>query len=277
MRVAVIQLNASRDLVTNVNNAMRLVDDAAKQGAQFVLLPEYSTFVGAYEAYPENAEQIPGPTTDLMCAKAKHYGIYLHGGSMIEARSDANRFYNTSVLCGPNGKIVAVYRKIHLFDIDVPDEVTDIESSVVLPGDQLVLANILDCCLGFTICFDLRFPEIYRALSVAGADVLVVPAAFAEATGKVHWETLLRARAIENHAFVLAADQCGKDETGHKLYGHSMIIDPWGKVITKAPSEEESILIADIDIDQVKLRRNQIQVFKIRVPEIYNKKFEIKR
>lgn len=194
---------------------------------------------------------------------------------MIETSSDPHRFYNTSVLINPEGEIIASYRKVHLFDIDVPEEVTDNESSVVLPGDQLVLVNLPKCRLGLSICFDLRFPEIYRALSIAGAQVLVVPAAFAEATGKVHWEILLRARAIENHAFVLAADQWGEDRDGHKLYGHSMIVDPWGRIIAEANKKEEGILIADIDIDQVKQRRNQIQVFKIRVPQVYIKEIKI--
>jgi predicted amidohydrolase len=269
MRVAVVQLNSNNDRKSNVDNALQLVDEAAEQGARFVLLPEYATFVGGYDAYPVNAESVPGPTSGRMAAKAKEHGIYLHAGSLIETTPVPNRFYNTSVLCSPSGELVAVYRKVHLFDIDVPEEVTDTESSVVLPGDRLMVVDLPEFRLGLSICFDVRFPELYRALAVAGAEVLVVPAAFAESTGRAHWEILLRARAIENHAFILAAGQYGCDATGHPLYGHSMIVDPWGKILAQAPGQGETVLVADIDAEQARLRRSQIQVLDVRVPQVY--------
>lgn len=269
MRVAVIQLNSKHDLQSNVENALRLVDEAAGRKAQFVLLPEYATFLGGYEDYPANAEPVPGPISRRMAAKSKQHGIYLHCGSMIETSPAAGRFYNTSVLCDPSGRLIATYRKLHLFDIDVPNEVTDMESKVVLPGDRMVVVDLPEFRLGMSICFDVRFPELYRSLAVAGAEVLAIPAAFAEATGRVHWEVLMRARAIENHAFVLAAGQYGCDAVGYPLYGHSMIVDPWGSILAEAPGQGEVVLVEDIDLGQVAVRRKQIQVLQARRPHIY--------
>jgi predicted amidohydrolase len=275
MRVAVIQLNSKNDRETNVQNALRLVDQAAGQGSQFVLLPEYTTFVGGYEGYPVNAEPVPGPTSTRLSAKAKEHGIYLHGGSLIETTPDPARFYNTSLLYDPSGELMAMYRKIHLFDIDVPDEVTEMESRVVLPGDRLVAVDLPDFRLGLSICFDVRFPELYRTLAVAGAEVMVIPAAFANSTGKVHWEILLRARAIENHAYILAPAQCGQDASGSWCYGHSMIVDPWGSILAEAPGEGEAVLVRDIDAEHARIRRNQIQVLNLRKPQIYRKAPEL--
>jgi deaminated glutathione amidase len=269
MRVSVIQLNARQDRQTNVQNALRLVDQAAEQGALFVELPECTTFLGSYNRYAENSESVPGPTSELMSAKAKQHGIYLHAGSLTERSSSPDRFYNTSLLFDPQGKLIATYRKVHLFDVDVPNQVTETESSVVLPGDKLVIVNLPEFCLGLSICFDLRFPELYRALALAGAQVLVIPSAFARATGQAHWHVLQRARAIENHAFVLAADQYGPDTEGHMCFGHSLIVDPWGVILAEASAEGEAVLVVDIDLDQVRQRREQIAVLQVRRPDAY--------
>jgi len=271
MRVSVIQLNARQDRQTNVQNALRLVDKAAEQGAQFVLLPECATFLGGYNQYTENSESVPGPTSEMMSAKARQKGIYINTGSLIERSSIPGRFYNTSLLVNPQGELIATYRKVHLFDINVPNQVTETESSVVLPGDKLVTVNLPGFCLGLSICFDLRFPELYRSLALAGAQVFVIPSAFAQATGQAHWHVLQRARAIENHAFVLAADQYGPDTEGHMCFGHSLIVDPWGVVLAEAPSEGEAVLVVDIDLDQVSQRREQIAVLKIRRPDAYSR------
>ncbi len=269
MRVSVIQFNSSQDRETNVARALALVDRAAAQGAQFVLLPEYATFLGSYERYLENSETVPGPTSVVMAAKARQHGITILAGSLIERSPRADRFYNTSLLFNPNGELVASYRKVHLFDVDVPGKVTDNESSAVLPGKHLMVVNLPEFCLGMSICFDLRFPELYRSLALAGAEVLAIPSAFARGTGEAHWHVLVRARAIENHAYVLAAGQCGADSDGHYCYGHSLIVDPWGVILAEAPADEEAVLIADINIEQVYKRRAQIPVLKVCQPGVY--------
>ncbi len=271
MRVSVIQFNSSSDRATNVEKALQLVDRAAAQGAKFVMLPEYATFVGSYDQYDKNSETIPGPTFMAMAAKARQHGITIHTGSLIERSPRPDRFYNTSLLFNPKGELVASYRKVHLFDVDVPGKVTESESSVVMPGDHLVVVNLPEFCLGMSICFDLRFPELYRALALSGAEVLAIPAAFARGTGEAHWHILVRARAIENHAYVLAAGQYGADSDGHYCFGHSLIVDPWGVILAEAPAEEEAVLVADIDTAQVHKRRAQIPVLDVRKPDAYTR------
>jgi predicted amidohydrolase len=270
MRAAVVQMHSGKNRTENVKRALELIDQAAEQGARFVLLPEYMTFRGPYAEFPVAAETVPGPTCESLAAKAREHSIYVHGGSLVERSAQTERVYNTSVLFDPQGQMIACYRKIHLFDVDVPDGVTEVESSVVLPGDALVVAEVDGFKVGMSICYDLRFPELYRQLAASGAEILVVPSAFAIATGRVHWEVLLRARAIENHAYVLAAAQCGLDEGGSCCYGHSMIIDPWGKLLAAAP-EGEQVLLADLDRQEVLRRRQQIPVLKVRRPDLYRR------
>jgi len=268
MRAAVIQISSGTDRAGNVERALALVDRAARLGARLVVLPEYMTYLGRFEGLAAVAETVPGPTSVRLAAKAREHGIYLHGGSLIERSPRPDRFYNTSLLYGPEGQLLATYRKIHLFDVDVPGQVTVRESQAFLPGDTLAIAPAGDLQLGLSICFDLRFPELYRALAIRGAEVLLVPAAFAQATGRVHWEILLRARAIENHAYVLAAAQYGQDAAGRGYYGHSLIVDPWGAVLGELP-DGEGILLADLDPEQVRQRRQQVPVLELRRPAAY--------
>jgi deaminated glutathione amidase len=270
MLVSVIQHNAGKEHSINVNRALELVDRAAEAGAKFVLLPEYSTFWGSNELYAANAETVPGPTSDAMAAKARKYGITIQLGSLIESAGRTDKFYNTSLLFNPNGELIASYRKVHLFDVDVPGKVTDSESSVIIPGDHLVAVKLPEFYLGMSICFDLRFPELYRALALSGAEVLTIPSAFARGTGEAHWHVLVRARAIENHAYVLAAGQYGTDSSGgFYSFGHSMIVNPWGEILAEAPAEEEAVLVADIDIEEVRRRREQIPVLNVGKPDAY--------
>jgi predicted amidohydrolase len=270
MRAAVIQLNSRLlDRHKNVVNALKLVDEAAQGGARFVLLPECMTFMGAYEHYDRVAEQIDGPTAEMAAESARKHGIYLHIGSLTERSPVPGKYYNTSLLFNPQGELIATYRKVHLFDIDVPGQVSETESAFVLPGEQLVTVSLPEFHLGLSICFDLRFPELYRALAQAGAQVLVIPSAFSRPTGRAHWHALLRARAIENHAYVLAACQYGTDKTGHWVYGHSLIVDPWGVILAEAPANRKAVLFADLDMQQVEQRREQIQVLKLVKPAVY--------
>ncbi len=271
MQIAVIQMNSGGTREQNVTRALALVDQAADRGAQFILLPEYMTFLGPYSEFAEMSESVPGPTTERLAAKACQRGIYLHGGSLIEESADPHRFYNTSVLFDPEGELIARYRKIHLFDVNIPGQVSDAESKKILAGDDIVVVDLPELRLGMSICFDLRFPELYRRMAVAGAEVLVVPAAFTRATGRAHWEILLRARAIENHAYVLAAAQYGKDGASTWRYGRSMIIDPWGTMVAAAPEVGEAVLVVEVQREHVQRRRQQVPVLEMRRPDIYGK------
>jgi len=268
MRAAVVQMNSGDDRVQNVERALELVDRAADQGATFVALPEYMTYLGPYEGFAGASETVPGPTSERLADKARQRGIYLHGGSLIEKSPREDRFYNTSVLFDPQGELIALYRKIHLFDVDVPDGVTDTESSTILPGETLVNVDAAGFQIGLSICYDLRFPEMYRRLAAAGAELLIIPAAFARHTGQAHWEVLVRARAIENLAYVLAPGQHG-EASGSRFYGYSMIVDPWGQILNVV-ADGDAVVIAELDREEVLRRREQIPVLKVRRPDLYN-------
>jgi predicted amidohydrolase len=268
MRVAVVQMNSTSERSHNVERALALIDHAVDRGATFVLLPEYMTYRGAYDGFAGASEPIPGPTSERLAASARRHSIYLHGGSLIERTAQPDRFYNTSLLFDPQGELIARYRKIHLFDVRVDDAVIDTESRIIRAGDTLVTVDVAGFKIGMSICYDLRFPEMYCALSAAGAEVLVVPSAFTAYTGKSHWEILLRARAIENFAYVLAPAQHGPGEGDNLCYGHSMIIEPWGEILAAA-SDGDQVVVADLDRNQVIRRRQQIPVFHARRSEIY--------
>jgi predicted amidohydrolase len=267
MRVAAVQMNVDTSKQANVERALELIDEAAAQGAELVVLPEYVTYVAPESEYARIAEALPGDTSALFAAKAREYGIYLHAGSFVELSPVPEKFYNTSYLLDPAGEIRAVYRKIHLFDVDVPGEVTDQESSYIIPGDRMVAVELPEFILGMSICFDLRFPELFRALASADALVMAVPSAWAEATGRVHWEVLLRARAIENHAYVVAPCQQGLC-AGSPHWGHSMILDPWGTILAVIP-EGDGVIVADVDAAEARRRRAQVPVLRNRRQDVY--------
>lgn len=272
LRVAVVQNNARSDKQANLNRAEELIDAAAATGARLVALPEYVSFLGVTEDHPEVGESIPGPTSERFAGLARKHDIYLLGGSIHETSGTPGLFYNTSVLYGPDGSILARYRKIHLFDIDISGNVSANESSSILPGDEVVTGEIDGHIAGLTICYDLRFPELYRLLALAGAEILFVPAAFTMFTGKDHWEVLLRARAIENQAYVIAPDQIGKhDPNDAQCYGNSMIIDPWGTVIARA-SDREGVISAELDFDLLRNIRKQLPSLANRRPSAYRER-----
>jgi len=269
MRVAAVQLSSGNDVRANVDRALELIEHAANEGATYVQVPEYFNYLGSVRRYREVAESIPGPTTELFAELARRRGITVHLGSMIEVSPVPERYYNTSVVIGPDARVCATYRKIHLFDIDVPGEVVHRESDALVAGDALVLAGLDGAVLGLSICFDLRFPELYRRLARAGAQILAVPSAFTAHTGRAHWAVLVRARAIENHAFVVAAAQVGATAEGVATYGHSMIVDPWGEVLAESTSDGPDVLVRDIDLDQVARRRAQIDVLALARDDLY--------
>ncbi len=269
MRVAAVQMCSGAVLTANVEAAERLVREAAAAGARYVQIPEYSTYYGPLEGNEAAAEDLTGPTVTTFRHLARHLGIVLHIGSMLERSPVPGKCFNTGLVIDPSGEIVGLYRKIHLFDIDVPGQVVERESAGIEPGSALCVATIGELSVGMSICFDLRFPELYRQLALAGAEVLAVPAAFAVPTGRVHWEVLVRARAIENHAFVVAAAQAGVTAEGMATYGHSLVVGPWGEILAEGNAEKEEVLVVDIDLTEAARRRCQIDVLGLRRPDAY--------
>ena len=266
--VALLQIDTQGDKAANLKKIGALIDEAAARGADFVSLPEMCSFVGksAAEAVA-NAEPIPGPTTDFMAAKAREHGVWVHGGSIYESIPGEGRAYNTTAVYNPGGEIVATYRKIHLFDVEVAGGVSHKESRTVKPGEAIALFDTEYCRMGLAICYDVRFPEMYRILALRGAKVIFNPAEFALYTGKDHWETLLRARAIENQCYMICADQIGVKPNMH-AYGRSLVADPWGNVIAKA-SDRECVLMAEIDLDHLDKVRAELPSLNNRRPETY--------
>ena len=255
MRAAAVQLTATPDRERNLATADRLTREAAGRGAELVVLPEKWSVLGAPEHIVEGAEPFDGPALRWASAIARELRIDVVAGSIAERVPDAGRGSNTSVHFGPDGEEKAVYRKVHMFDVQVGGK-TYRESEHEAPGEEVVLSETAGGVeLGLSICYDLRFPELYRILAVRGARVLVVPAAFTLATTREHWEVLLRARAIEDQAFVVAANQVGEHAPGYRSGGRSMIVDPWGLVLAQAP-DAETFAIAELDLDrQAEVRR----------------------
>jgi predicted amidohydrolase len=249
MRVSVCQLNARDDRNRNLAVARGLLDRAAAAGADLAVLPEYVDYLGRAEGSPK-PEPADGEFAEFFATAARELGIWVHAGSFHEAGPDEHRTYNTSLIFNPAGERVAAYRKIHLYDVEIAGRVSYQESRTVAPGGEAVVADIADVPTGLSICYDLRFPELYRQLAVAGAKVLIVPAAFMLHTGRDHWEVLLRARAIENQCYVIAAGQIGDHEPNRTCFGRSMIIDPWGTVIAQAP-DTVGVITADLDMDRL--------------------------
>jgi predicted amidohydrolase len=243
---AAVQLNSCEEKPANLATATRLVEQAARAGAQLVALPEMFNCLGRFEAVIAAAEPIPGPTSQAMSALASRLGILLCAGSICERSSTPGKAYNTSLLFDETGQLVARYRKIHLFDYHIPGEVKYTESRFILPGNEVVCTFTSRICVGQATCYDLRFPELFRRLSEKGAEVLLTPSAFTLATGRCHWQTLLQARAIENLSFLVAANQCGQHAPELVTYGHSAIVDPWGVILATAGGDREEVIVAEL-------------------------------
>ena len=268
LNVAVLQMNSKADKQENIVDALALIDRAAATGARLVALPEVWPYLGPDDANREHAETVPGPITDLLAERARRHGIYIHGGSIYETRPGDPGMYNTAVVIDPQGEIIARYSKIHMFDVvlDGGDEYR--ESSTVTPGDEIVVTEIDGIPVGLAICYDLRFPELFRILALKGAQVVILPAAFTLMTGKDHWETLIRARAIENEIYMVAPAQWGTYQPGKWCYGRSMVVDPWGTVVATA-SDGVGIAQATVDLNRVATVRRQIPSLANRRPESY--------
>lgn len=252
MLAAVVQLTSTSDAAGSMATAEALIRRAAGYGATLVATPEATNYLGPHKEKVALAESLEGPTCARFGALAAELGITLLFGSFNEAvPGETTRCANTSVLFGPDGRRLAHYRKLHLFDVDVPGMVFH-ESKTCVPGDDVVVADSPAGRIGMSICYDLRFPELYRAHRDAGAQVLVVPSAFTATTGKAHWEPLLRARAIETQSYVLAPGQTGHHDDGglRNSHGHSMIIDPWGVVVAQC-DDREGLALAELDLERV--------------------------
>jgi predicted amidohydrolase len=259
---AVLQLRSRSDEERSMGEAEELVERAAARGARLVVTPENTNFLGPHQEKVRRAQPLDGPVPRRFAALARRLGVHLLLGSYNEAVADEReRCANTSVLFGPDGAVVAAYRKIHLFDIDHSDEVRFRESQTCVPGSEVVVAETALGAIGLSICYDLRFGELYRALVERGAEILAVPSAFTLTTGRDHWEPLLRARAIETQCWVLAAAQWGKhDDQGLKeSYGHAMIVDPWGQVVASC-SDGTGLALAEIDLERVARVRRAMPV-----------------
>ena len=267
MRAAAVQLNSTDDKQRNLHAAERLVRAAAADGAELIALPEKWNLLGAGETLRAGAEELDGPTITAARSWARELGVNLVAGSIAERVPDRDKLANTSVLIGPDGEIEATYRKIHMFDVDVGG-VAYRESDHEEPGAEIVVADAGGVAIGMSVCYDLRFPELYRILAVRGARVIVVPSAFTLHTGKDHWEVLLRARAIENGAFVVAPNQVGEAPPHYHSHGRSAIVDPWGVLLATAP-DGQAFVAAELDFELQDRIRRALPALANRRPEAY--------
>ena len=267
MRVAAVQLNSNGDKERNLAAAERLVRAAAADGAEFVALPEKWNLLADGEELVAGAEPLDGPSLTTARGWARDLGIHLLAGSISERGEEGEKASNTSVLIGPDGEDLAVYRKIHMFDVDAGG-VSYRESEHEQAGSEPVVAPVGDLIAGLTVCYDLRFPELFRILALRGARLIAVPSAFTLATGRDHWEVLLRARAIEDQVFVVAPNQSGEAPPHYSSFGRSMIVDPWGVVLATAP-DGEGFVAADLDLAAQDRVRESLPSLANRQPGAY--------
>ena len=268
MRIGLVQLNSQHDKEANLAAADMGITRLVDAGVDVIMLPEMFNHRWTDEANVAEAEPIPGPSTVWASAQAARYRVNLHIGSLIETRGEAR--FNTSVVFDRRGEELARYSKIHLFDVTLPDGTAYSESAVVSAGSEVVTAECEGVRIGLSICYDLRFPELYRAMALQGAEVLLVPAAFTVPTGISHWEPLLRARAIENGCYVVGCGQWGPSAPEKAAcYGHSMVVDPWGVVVAQC-SEGVGTVFADIDADHLRLVRERLPLLRHRRPDLFD-------
>ena len=271
LKVAAVQMKSGGDKEKNLKQAEKFINIAAKKKAVFVALPEVFNFRGKLSDAAKSAETIPGDSTKFISNLARKNKIWILIGSMIENPRESEeqkirnqkKPFNTSVLIDPQGKIIAKYRKIHLFDIKLKGK-SILESSRNKAGDKPRLTKIKNVKVGLSICYDLRFPELYRKYSEDGAEIICIPSSFTKPTGEAHWHTLIKSRAIENLCYVIAPNQAGTGSGGIKTFGHSLIVDPWGKILAEGPANDESVIFADINLDYLKKIRANLPALEHR-------------
>jgi len=269
MRAAAVQLNSTNDKDRNLGTADRLTRAAAAAGAELIVLPEKFNVLGTHEDYAAGAETLDGPTIAWARGIARDLRVDLVAGSIVERREGREKLGNTSVHVGPDGELRGIYRKIHMFDVTVNGKEYR-ESTSQEGGREVVVSRAAEGVdLGLTVCYDLRFPELFRILALRGARVLTLPAAFTKATGTAHWDVLVRARAIENQAFVVAADQIGVHPPANESFGGSQIVDPWGEILARA-RDEECFVCADLDLARQDEVRRTLPSLANRVPSAYS-------
>jgi predicted amidohydrolase len=269
LRAGAVQLNSTDDLEQNLATADRLVRRAAALGAELVCLPEKWTVLGEAQHLRAGAQPLDGEAISWARSVARELGLDLVAGSFVEARPGAERLGNTSVHIGPDGELRTIYRKLHLFDVEV-DGRTYAESDTDEAGSEIVVSRLQDeTSLGLSICYDLRFPELFRILALRGAEVVTLPSAFTLPTTRDHWEVLVRARAIENQCFMVAPNQIGTHPGGFRTGGRSLIVDPWGVVLACAP-DTETVIVADLDLDRVAEVRRRIPALAHRRTDAYD-------
>lgn len=267
LRVACVQLNTRDDKAANLAAAAGFVERAAAAGARLIALPETWNFKGGTAGILAAGEDLDGPSTTRLRELAALHNVYVLAGSLYERGERPDRLFNTSVLIGPRGERLATYRKIHLFDA-VSGSVTYRESDVLQAGHEIVTAEVDGVTLGLSICYDLRFPELYLQLALRGARILAVPAAFTAYTGAAHWHVLVRARAIETGCFVVAPDQVGFHTATNECYGHSLVVDPWGRILAEV-DEGTGLCVADLDLALVDEVRAALPSLSQRRPDAY--------
>ena len=267
IKIGLVQMNTQDKKQENIASAEKMIVELANKGAQLIMLPEYFNFLGPDELKHENAEPVDGSESLAMIQrKARELKVHIHIGSYLEKAGD--QVYNTGVVFGPAGEVVAKYRKIHLFDVVVPGGIEYLESKTITPGDEVVTFRIGDINFGMSTCYDLRFPELFRRLADNGVQVILVPAAFTLQTGRDHWELLLRARAVENLCWVAAVGQWGPSPPDHICYGRSMVINPWGIVVAKAP-DGINTLMAEIDLGILNKTRTSFPALNHRRKDLF--------
>ena len=267
LQVAAVQMNAGLDKAANLDRAARLVAEAAATGSRLIVLPELFNLYGDLARAADEAEPINGTTVTAMRKWAEQHQVWLCGSLACRNELATNKASNLAVLVDPHGEVRAQYAKIHLFDIDLPGRVTSRESDHLAPGADVVCQPIQWARVGLAICYDLRFPELFRALVDRRADLILLPSAFTKTTGEDHWEILVRARAIENQAYIVAANQVGAHTPRGASYGHSLIVDPWGKVMAKADGENEAIINATLD-------QQRLQDVRAQLPSLANRRLK---
>ena len=261
-RIGLGQLNTGNCINKNFKVIKEITEKCAAEGAKIVAFPECSTYLSD-ENMLEYAETLNGNIINTFREIAVKNNIYIHNGSFLEKIYNSKKVYNSSILINPKGEILSIYRKIHLFDVEIPGKVNEKESNIIENGEEIITVDTELGNLGFSICYDLRFPELFRKLTEKGAKLIFVPSAFTLYTGKDHWEVLLRSRAIENQVYIVGINQFGERPVNKISYGNTMVIDPWGTVIARA-KEKEEYLLADIDMNYLDDVRNELPCLKHR-------------
>jgi omega-amidase len=273
-KVGIIQMSVSDDKNTNLEKAQSMINEACRQGAQMVVLPEVFNSPYQTDLFSDYAEPYPGPTTRLLSSLAAEHEVLLVGGSIIENDADG-KLYNSSFVFDEKGQLLGRHRKVHLFDINLPGKITFRESDTLAAGNSITVIQHHELCFGLMICYDFRFPELVRAAVNEGAQLLVVPASFPITTGEAHWELLMRSRAVDNQCFVIAVSPARNPESSYQAWGHSMLVDPWGRIIAEA-GEDEGIIYAELDFEQLDQIRQQLPLLQHRRHDLYQLHYKVR-